>query len=288
MKNPEPLKSTQRNPIGIMQGRLSPPVSFRMQAFPTGTWKDEFERARACELDTIEWLFEADDGRGHTYLENPLWSEDGRAEICQQIDEMGIQVKTCCADYFMPHPFFRVSETERLESIAVLNRLIANAAQVGVQSILIPVLEISEIRSPGEKALLLQSLKGPLHLAEQKKISLGLETELPAEQYLALVEDAHSPALGVYYDTGNNAAQGHDIGSDALILASRLVGIHVKDRKRGGSSVLLGQGDADFQGFFKVVKEAGYIGPIIMQTAFGPNYLEIARRHRQYIEDWLV
>jgi L-ribulose-5-phosphate 3-epimerase len=281
------MKSTQRNLIGIMQGRLSPPVPFRIQAFPTGAWQKEFERARDCGLDTIEWLFEADDGRGHSYLENPLWSEDGRAEIHRMMDETGIQVKTCCADYFMPHPFFRVPQAERLESIAVLNRLIANAAQVGVQSILIPVLEISEIRTPDEKALLLQSLKGPLHLAEQKKISLGLETELPAEQYLELIEDAHSPALGVYYDTGNNAAQGHDIAADARLLGSRLVGIHVKDRKRGGSSVLLGQGDADFPGFFKVVKEAGYCGPIIMQTAFGASYLDVARRHRLFVEDCL-
>ena len=159
--------------------------------------------------------------------------------------------------------------------------------QVGVKSILIPVLEISEIRTPEEKALLLQSLKGPLHLAEQKNISLGLETELPAEQYLALVEDSHSPALGVYYDTGNNAAQGHDIAADARLLGPHLTGIHVKDRKRGGSSVLLGQGDADFRGFFTVVKEAGYIGPVILQSAFGTNYLEIARRHRQFVEDCL-
>jgi L-ribulose-5-phosphate 3-epimerase len=279
--------SKQRNLIGIMQGRLSPPVPFRMQAFPTGAWQEEFERARVCGLDAIEWLFEADDGRGHSFLENPLWSEAGRAEICSKVDETSVLIKTCCADYFMPHPFFRVTEAERLESIAVLNRLIVNAAQVGVQSILLPVLEISEIRTADEKALLLQSLRGPLHLAEQKKISLGLETELPADQYLALVEDAHSPALGVYYDTGNNAAQGHDIAADANLLASRLVGIHVKDRKRGGSSVLLGQGDADFQGFFKVVKEAGYIGPVIIQAAFGTNYLETARRHRQFVEDCL-
>ena len=275
------------NLMGIMQGRLSPPVAFRMQAFPTGAWQAEFERARVCGLDLIEWLFEADDGRGHTYLENPLWSEAGRADIRRKVDETGIQVKTCCADYFMPHPFFRVTPAERQESIAVLNQLIANAAQVGVQSILVPVLEISEIRSPEEKAPLLESLKGPLDLAAQNNICLGLETELPAEQYLALVEDAHHPALGVYYDTGNNAAQGHDIAADACILGPRLVGIHVKDRKRGGSSVLLGQGDADFPAFFTVVKEAGYGGPVILQTAFGANYLEIASRHCQSIKDCL-
>jgi L-ribulose-5-phosphate 3-epimerase len=281
------MNSVDRNPIGIMQGRLSPPVSFRLQAFPTGAWQEEFARARLCGLDTIEWLFEADDGRGHSYLENPLWSNAGRAEICRKVDETGIQVKTCCADYFLPHPFFRVTQAERLESIAVLNQLIANAALVGVQSILLPVLEISEMRTADEKALLLESLKGPLDLAAQMNICLGLETELPPEQYLALVEDAHHSALGVYYDTGNNAAQGHDIAADARKLGARLVGIHVKDRKRGGSSVLLGQGDADFHGFFAVVKEAGYRGPIILQTAFGANYLEIASRHRHYVEECL-
>ncbi len=259
-----------------------PPAGFPDRRLGRGV-----RHARACGLDLIEWLFEAEDGRGHTYQENPLWNAAGRADIRRKVDETGVQVKTCCADYFMPHPFFRVTPAERSESIAVLNQLIANAAEVGIRSILIPVLEISEIRSPDEKALLLESLKRPLDLAAQKNICLGLETELPAVQYLALVEDAHKPALGVYYDTGNNAAQGHDIAADARLLGPRLVGIHVKDRKRGGSSVLLGQGDADFPAFFKVVMEAGYRGPVILQSAFGANYLEIASRHRQFVQDCL-
>lgn len=273
------------NPIGIMQGRLSPPVSFRLQAFPTFTWQKEFENARSLGFDTIEWLFEAEDGRGHTFTDNPVWKAAGRKEIRRLIETSGIQVKTCCADYFMPHPFFRVSETERLESIQILNRLIENVAEIGVQSILMPVLEISEIRTPEEKALLLESLKGPLDLAAKKGLTLGLETELRAEQYLALVEDAHHPALGVYYDTGNNAAQGHDIARDGEILASHLVGIHIKDRKRGGGSVLLGQGDADFAGFFKQVMKVGYQRPVILQTQFGEQFLEIARRHLEYIRN---
>ncbi len=281
------MKPGQTNPIGIMQGRLTPPVSFRLQAFPTGAWEAEFERAKTCGLDSIEWLFEADDGRGHSYRENPLWSPSGREEICRVIDQTGIPVRTCCADYFMPHPFFRVSEAERLESVAVLKQLILNAAGLGVRSILVPVLEVSEIRTPEEKGLLLKSLEEPLDLAAEKGIALGLETELPAQDYLALVEDAHHPALGVYYDTGNNAAQGHDIAADARILGPYLVGVHIKDRKRGGSTVLLGQGDADFRGFFKETRAAGYTGPVILQAAFGPDFMGIASRHRQFIEDCL-
>ena len=34
------------NPIGIMQGRLSPAVDGRIQSFPVETWRQEFELAR--------------------------------------------------------------------------------------------------------------------------------------------------------------------------------------------------------------------------------------------------
>ena len=34
-----------KNEIGVMQGRLSPPINNRIQAFPKNNWKDEFELA---------------------------------------------------------------------------------------------------------------------------------------------------------------------------------------------------------------------------------------------------
>jgi hexulose-6-phosphate isomerase len=271
------------NLIGIMQGRLSPPVSYRLQAFPWASWQQEFQYAQDCQIDLIEWLFEAE-----LYEQNPIWQAEGIRSIQQHIARTGTRVMTCCADYFMPHPFFRVTEAERQESIRVLVQLIQNTAQVGVRTILVPVLEVCEIRSPIEKEQLLDSLQEPLRTAAQEGISLGLETELPASEYLSLVEEGGSPNLGVYYDTGNNAAQGHDITADAKILASHLVGIHVKDRKLDGPTVLLGEGAADFDGFFKTVITSGYQNPVILQTAFGPDYLCIARRHRQYVAERLV
>jgi L-ribulose-5-phosphate 3-epimerase len=270
------------NPIGIMQGRLSPPDPRRIQAFPWRTWQAEFIHARECGFDTLEWLFE-DEGYG----QNPIRSEDGIAEIQKCITESGVQVRTCCADYFMPHPFFRVNEEERLCSIEVLERLIAQVARVGVQTILVPVLEVCEIRNEQEEALLLESLRKPLDLAAGLGVRLGLETELDAAHYRRLVESARHPALGVYYDTGNNAAQGHDIAEDAQALSDLLVGVHVKDRKRGGPTVLLGQGDADLGGFFRATKQASYSGPVILQTAFGPDYLGIAKRHLDYVRNLL-
>ena len=49
------------NPIGIMQGRLLPPTRGRIQAFPVGSWREEFHSAAQIGVDgpaTIEnsWI----------------------------------------------------------------------------------------------------------------------------------------------------------------------------------------------------------------------------------------
>jgi hexulose-6-phosphate isomerase len=266
--------------IGIMQGRLSPPVPQRLQMFPWSSWQQEFHRARSCGFDAIEWLFEAEG-----YEKNPIFTESGPEDICRQVAQTDIHVRSLCADYFMEHPFFRVSPQECEHSIWVLKRLIQQAARVGVQSILLPVLEISEIRTDDEAAALLSSLQEPLSVALEHGIRLGLETELPVHQYRELVEKGKHSALGVYYDTGNAAAKGYDIAADIEILGPLLCGIHIKDRKHGGPSTLLGQGDADFPGFFKRLRAFDYVGIITLQTAFGEDYLGIAETHRRFIQE---
>ena len=268
--------------IGIMQGRLSPPVPGRLQAFPWSFWEQEFHHAPACGFDAIEWIFEADG-----YQQNPIWTAAGLERIRQQMITTGVQLHSLCADYFMAHPFFRVSGQERAQSVSVLNRLIVQAASVGIQTILVPVLEVAEIRTDAEKVQLLDSLCGPLSLAAAHGIRLGLETELPAPEYRALVERGDHPALGIYYDTGNAAARGYNIAADVYTLGTYLCSVHIKDRKRGGPSVLLGQGDADFVAFFRALAEVGYTGPLVLQTAFGEDYLGVARAHLKFVKDHL-
>jgi len=266
------------SPIGIMQGRLSPPVPERLQAFPWSSWEQEFSNASACGFDAIEWVFEADG-----YQQNPIWTEAGVERIQQRVTATGVQVRSVCADYFLAHPFFRVSEQERAQSVNVLGELIAQAARMGVRTILLPVLEEAEICTDAERAQLLDSLRGPLSLAATCAIRLGLETELPAPEYRSLVEQANHPALGIYYDAGNAAAKGYDIAADMHTLGPFLCGVHIKDRKRGGPSEFLGQGDADFGAFFQVLTEMGYTGPVVLQTAFGEDYLGIAKAHLEFV-----
>ena len=46
------------NNIGIMQGRLSPPIDDKIQAYPAKTWQREFEIAKEIGYSAIEWIVE--------------------------------------------------------------------------------------------------------------------------------------------------------------------------------------------------------------------------------------
>lgn len=269
---------TAANPVGIMQGRLSPPDARRLQAFPWRTWEGEFAHAATLGFDCIEWLFEAE-----RFEENPIWTDGGVARIRALAEEHGVAVRSVCADYFMAHPFFRVSETERGRSVDVLRRLVERAAAVGVRVVLVPVLEISEIRTSDEEETLAAALEECLPAARACGVRLGLETELEAPAYAALVERFGGASVGVYYDIGNAAACGYDQERDLERLGLLVCGIHVKDRLLGGASVPLGWGAADIPGTLAALVRAGYDGSLVLQTAFGEDYLGFAATHLAYV-----
>ena len=64
------------NSLGFMQGRLSPQVNGKIQAFPWKHWQNEFKIASENNFKIIEWTIDQE-----RFLENPLMTEDGKAEI---------------------------------------------------------------------------------------------------------------------------------------------------------------------------------------------------------------
>jgi L-ribulose-5-phosphate 3-epimerase len=265
------------NPIAIMQGRLSPP-SLHIQAFPWRNWEQEFDLAAKLGFDGIEWLFDGD-----RWEENPIMSEAGVKAIRRRIDATDVQVFSVCGNYFMPHPFFRVTEDERKQSIDVFCRLIQQAAEIKASTILLPVLEVSELRTDGERDLLLEAIEKPLQIAAENEICVGIETELSYQAYRALVEMHPHSNLGVYYDVGNATAAGHRAEIELKELAPHLLGVHVKDRRRAGPSVPLGEGDTNFQAIFTTLGRVNYRNHLVLETASGPDFLAQARRSLDFV-----
>ena len=84
------------NPIGIMQGRLSP-AGARAQAFPRATWRAEFAQARELGFDRIEWLV-ASGGLD----DNPLLIDANAVRAI--VRDSGVRVDSVCADCFIERP----------------------------------------------------------------------------------------------------------------------------------------------------------------------------------------
>lgn len=270
-------------PVGIIQGRLTRSLDGRIQFFPKDNWKNEFQLALKIGLDCIEPILETDD-----YQSNPLLTEDGVKELIQLSDAWGIGVFSVCADVFMDFRFHRSANRERELATAILSQLIVNCEKIGARTILIPVLERSAIVSDVEKTEFKESLLPVLKAAEKRNIRIAIEPSLPAVELKDFIESFRHPAIGVYYDIGNATAYGFDAAKEIRYLKDLIFGIHVKDRKVGGSTVALGTGDANFPEIFPALREIGYSNHLILQAARDPgdNVTQNAARNLDFISQF--
>lgn len=269
------------NPIGVMQGRLSPPIGGRVQAFPVDTWREEFSLAREARLHCIEWIYAAD-----TEALNPLRTDDGVAEIRRLARESGVAVWSVCADYYMTERLVTSDGAPRKDAVKHLRWLFGQVALLGGRHIVLPLVDASSLKSPQEVEGLLAVLRSIISAVEPSGIELHLETDLPPGDVLTLLESVNHPLIRANYDIGNSAALGRDPMEELTLLGPWLGSVHVKDRLLGGGTVPLGSGAADFPTCFSLIFAAGFQGPFILQAARqeGLSEVELAVRNRHFVE----
>ena len=269
------------NPIGIMQGRLSPPADGRIQSFPVQSWREEFALGREAGLACIEWIYEA--GTDDT---NPLRTDDGLDEILSLTRESGVAVRSICADYYMTHRLVDPDGTVNDDVVEHLRWLIGRAGRLGAAYIVLPFVDSSSLKSSAEIDGLLSVLKSVIPSAAQAEVELHLETDLKPDQLVSILQSIKHPRVRANYDIGNSASLGHDPAEELTLLAEWLGSVHVKDRILGGKTVTLGTGAADFATCFRLIKASGFSGPFILQAARedGLRETELAKRNRQFVE----
>lgn len=273
------------NPIGIMQGRLSPPIGGRIQSFPVNTWREEFSLAREAGLDCIEWIYEAD-----TESVNPLRIDEGIEDIRRLAGDSGVAVWSVCADYYMTERLIAPDSTPRQDVVEHLKWLVRQVAKLDIQYIVLPFVDESSLQSPAEVEALPVVLKGILPVAEEADVELHLETDLPPADLLEPLEQISHPLVRANYDIGNSASLGRDPTEELTALGPWLGSVHVKDRVLDGSTVPLGTGLADFATCFQLLCAASYRGPLILQAAReeGLSEIELAKRNRLFVEEQLA
>ena len=248
------------NSIGVMQGRLSPPVNGRIQAFPWSAWREEFPKAERCGLDCIEWILE-----GGNWNENPFFANS--EELLNLSEKHHVKLLSVCADYFMDCPLIRSSREQQEDRLKMLRRLIRQAAGMGIRYIEIPFVDNSAIRTPDEVKEVVCCLRRCLDDAERLGVQLALETSLDPSGFAELIQTLVYPSAKINYDIGNSACLGYDTRQEIQTYGQWIATVHIKDRVRSGGTVPLGTGDADFDATFSALAEASFRGPFILQAA---------------------
>ena len=269
--------------LGIMQGRLSPKEPARLQSFPWDSWLDEFERARAIGFHAIEWLVDGDRDE-----ENPLWSAAGRRRIQAATAATGILVPTMCAHCFIdgrlghPKAAVRAIASERLAGLMERGR------DVGITIVVIPAMDAASLKNAAVRARTLDTLTAVLARTTNLGVRLALESDLPAADLAGLINAVStSSALGVCYDVGNATSFGYDAAAELVQLGARVAEIHIKDRRRGGGSVMLGEGDTPFAAVADTLRRLDWSGPVVLETPVGDDWEAAAMVHHRFTRDRL-
>jgi hexulose-6-phosphate isomerase len=254
-----------------MLGRLSPPETDGVQAFPTTGWRSEFGKARDASLATIEWIYDV-----HGEGANPIETDQGIAELHSLSDANGVPVGSLCADWLMPNRLVRVKQVERDERLERLRWLIDRCARLGAARVVLPFVDDSALANAKDEDDAIDALQRVLPDAERAGIELHLETSLGPSQYRHFLARIDHELIKVNYDSGNSASLGYNPEEELAAYGERVGSVHVKDRVRGGGTVPLGTGAANLAALFDALGRLAYKGDFILQVARGRQGDEVA------------
>ena len=266
--------------IGFMQGRLSPQVDGKIQAFPWQHWREEFAIAESAGFGLMEWTLDTD-----RLYENPLMTEPGRAEIARLQSKHGVAIESLTGDFFMQAPFHKSAGAARARGLRDLRAVCEACSKLGIRMLVIPLVDAGRIETAEQEADVLRTLQG----LERSGVSIVFESDYAPRALAAFM--AKLPAdYGINYDIGNSASLGYDSVEEIGAFGARIRNVHVKDRVRGGTTVPLGTGNANFSATFCALSRARYGGNFILQTARAADgqHRAALERYRDMTQRWIA
>jgi hexulose-6-phosphate isomerase len=270
--------------VGFMQGRLSPLVDGRIQAFPWRDWEQEFEQASRIGLRLMEWTLDHERLR-----ENPLLTTEGRKRLLALAQAHGVAVESVTGDCFMQAPFYKATGPARAALLDDFCAVVEAASVIGAHHVVFPLVDNGSIENGRQEQALMQGLLGIEPLLRERRVRVVFESDYGPERLLTFIERLPPATFGVNYDIGNSAALGYDAAEEIAAYGHRICHVHVKDRVLNGTTVPLGQGNADFPLVFSGLRRADYTGDYILQTARAPDgdHAGALKRYNELVQGWL-
>lgn len=255
----------------VVQGRALPQRGNTMQYFPPN-WKIEFPIIYKLGFSGIEWIYDK-----KSELSNPLLTKTGRTDMLYASKKNNIDLENIVFDWFLSYPFLQNNELLQEKNVEKFLNLMQNCSDVGFRRIIFPLLDKNKINSDKELTDLIKIFdKKIIDQLDSFNIEINFETSLSPEKEKRIIESLNHEKLKICFDMGNSASEGFDPAQVISTLDNNLGSVHIKDRKIGGSSVPLGQGDVKFLRVFQHLKLINFNGPITFQIYRNKNSNEIS------------
>ncbi len=182
----------------------------------------------------------------------------------------------------------------RPQATAHVHRAVDNALLFGANIVRVVAAAASDpadrewvLSSPREQIIksCADGLRGCLDYAEKKQVMLALEdhwligTNVP--DFMRILELVNDDRLKVNLDMANVPRE--NTVQLAKLVGRRVVHTHVSELLEGKHGIVIGKGDVDFKGVFRVLKDVGYDSWISLEALVGDK--EDLRFSVNYIRD---
>jgi len=273
-----------KHEIGFMQGRLSPLVNNKIQAFPWEHWKSEFPAAVEIGLHLMEWTLDQEN-----LYKNPLMTDEGQIEIKMLCEKFNFKISSLTGDCFMQAPFYKKTGSERASLIEDFKAIINSCSKIGIEYIVFPLVDAGRLENREQEDDVIEVLLGLASHLKEKKVKVIFESDYVPKELKRFIERLPQDLFGINYDSGNSAALGFDPDEELATYGSRIYNVHIKDRKFQGTTVPLTTGDTQFAKVFKGLKVAGFQGRFILQTARAQDdqHQAVLKKYRDFTSDWI-
>jgi L-ribulose-5-phosphate 3-epimerase len=270
--------------IGFIQGRLSPLVNGRIQAFPKDHWRDEFLLGDKHDIRMIEWTL---DYKG--LHENPLLTSEGQQEIKRMSSENSISIPSLTGDCFMQTPFWKVSKAQRESSERDFLAVVDACSIMGTKYIVVPLVDNGGLETTQEEEVLVEFMERHTEVFQLKEVVIVFESDFDPPELKRFIAQFPTGIFGINYDIGNSASLGYLFEDEFEAYGDRILNVHLKDRLLGGLTVPLGAGNARLPEAITALEQGGYCGNYILQTAraVDGDHVGAICDYRDMVKDWI-
>lgn len=271
--------------VGFMQGRLSEVVDGKIQAFPWRFWQEEFRRAREIKIALMEWTLDHDD-----LYKNPFMTAEGQKAIIRLCQENELKIPSLTGDCFMQAPFWKTASDNRKGLIDDFNAVVCACGSLNVQILVVPLVDNGALTLEREESYLIDVLADHETMLVEKGVKIAFESDFSPVALERFIGKMNPNIFGINYDIGNSASLGFNVNEEFTSYGDRILNVHIKDRPLGGTTVPLGEGNADFDTVFANLSECGYKGNYILQTArdASSQHVEVIKQYLDITISWIA